>query len=506
LDGKESELNRSAPVLIARNSGPSEQPAPKRDSFLTNYASVVSAQGVSTIANFLLVVIVSRHYGVEQFGLFTYVFALSELMYFVAEFGFPSVIVSEAPHFQYSRDFYAGVFRLQIAFVAVALACVLVVQQFALHDTTQRIMGAAVAFYLLSQAPSRTLRSVFRSFERTKYEAVTTLAEKTAALIVAAIAAVLNWPLVVFAIGLALVGFVNVVMLLVVCYARFVDVIRIKNMRQIARIVLTAATPLGMSAMFCIVNLRIGTVILEHYRNSVEVGLFGAAQRLITPLVYIVTTLQAAVLPILARRVTDESEGVRSSLGWLLRWILAASFLLVICLEAFGSQVIRLVFGSAYLPAGPLLHMLTVSVPLTFLLNMASLALFLERRYRLFMIGWGLSSVVAVLVNLVLVPYYGAVGVAYGIILSEAILLISTLWFARGFIGSKSTVLLATVTLLFISTAVFIPTYWRIVALSLLTLGIIPRKNRRHYHWLQMRTPKTQLRELRSIEVGSVAG
>jgi O-antigen/teichoic acid export membrane protein len=122
------------------------------------------------------------------------------------------------------------------------------------------------------------------------------------------------------------------------------------------------------------------------------------------------------------------------------------------------------------------------------------------------MIGWGLSSVVAVFVNLVLVPYYGAVGVAYGIILSEAILLISTLWFAREFIGNKSTALLATPAVLFISAAVFIPTHWRIAALSLLALSVIPRKNLRHYHWLQMRTQKAQLRELRSAEVGSVAG
>jgi O-antigen/teichoic acid export membrane protein len=478
----------------------------KRDSFLTNYASVVSAQGISTVANFLLVVIISRHYGVEQFGLFTYTFALAELLYFLAEFGFPNAVVNEAPHFQYRQEFYAGVFRLQVLFTGGALGCILVMQMLMLHDVEQRVMAVAVAVYLLAQAPSRTLRSVFRSFERTRYEALTTLAEKTVALAVAVAAAVFNLRLVVFAMGLALVGTVNVVALAIICRSYFVDVLKFARTPQITRVVLAAATPLGISSMFTIVNLRIGTVILEHYRNPLEVGLFGAAQRLITPLVYIVTTLQAAVLPVLARSVMDENDAVRVAVRWLSRWSMVAALALVILFESFGTQLISLVFGPAYLPAVPVLRVLMVSIPLTFLINLASLSLFLSRRYRSFTVAWGLSSVVTIVANLLLVPGYGATGVAYAVILSEAMLLAATLWFGREFLGNKSASLLATYLLLFIGAVLAVPTRWRILSLSILIFCILPRQSRQIFRWLQTGATEPQQPPPRAIEVGSVAG
>jgi len=478
----------------------------KRDSFLTNYASVVSAQGISTLANFLLVVVISRHYGVEQFGFFTYTFALAELLYFLAEFGFPNAVINEAPHFQYRPEFYAGVFRLQVLFTGAALGSVLLMQVLMLHDVTQRLMAAAVAVYLLAQAPSRTLRSIFRSFERTRYEALTTLAEKTAALAVAVMAAVFNLRLVVFAMGLVLVGIINVMALVIISRSHFVDVLKFARTPQITRAVLAAATPLGISSMFTIVNFRIGTVILEHYRNAVEVGLFGAAQRLITPPVYIVTTLQAAVLPVLARRVMDESDAVRIAVRWLLKWIVVAALVLVILFQSFGSQLISLVFGSAYLPAVPVLRVLTVSVPLTFLFNLASLTLFLSRRYRSFIVAWGLSSVVTIVVNLLLVPGYGATGVAYGVILSEAMLLGATLWFGREFLGNRSASFLAVYLLLFMGAVLAAPFRWRLPALFVLMCCIIPRHSRQIFRWLQTGATGSQQHQARSVEVGNIAG
>jgi O-antigen/teichoic acid export membrane protein len=478
----------------------------KRDGFLTNYASVVSAQGISTLANFLLIVIVSRHYGVEQFGVFTYMFALAELLYFLAEFGFPNVVVNEAPHFRYRPEFYASVFRLEMLFTGAALGCVLLMQLLMLHDVGQRVMAAAVAVYLLAQAPSRTLRSVFRSFERTRYEAVSTFVEKTLALAVAVAAAVFNLRMGVFAIGLALVGTINVVALVVLCRSYFVDVLKFAGTSQTLRAVLAAATPLGITSLFTIVNLRIGTVILEHYRNAVEVGLFGAAQRLITPLVYIVTTLQAAVMPILARRVIEENDAVRIALRWLLRWIAVTALVLVIVFEAFGRQLVSGVFGSAYLPAVAVLSVLIVSLPLTFLINIASLSLFLSRRYQYFTVAWGVSSVVTVLANLLLVPGYGALGVAYGVILSEAMLLGATLWFGREFLGSKAAVLLAIYSLSFLGAVLAVNARWRIPALLLLILCILPPQTRQVFRWLQHGAAEPSPDQLRSAEVGIITG
>ena len=397
-------------------------------------------------------------------------------------------------------------FRLQLLFTVAACVCTVLVQSTVLHGREQRIMGGAVAVYLLSQAPSRTLRSVFRSFERTRYETFTTVAEKVAALAVAVAAAACHLPLTVLALGLACVGTINVLGLIFVCRARFVDILKVGDLFKSSRVILIAAAPLGVSTMFSVINLRVGTVILEHYRSVVEVGLFGVAQRLITPLAYIVITLQAALLPVLARRVANEYQMAREVLQWVLQWILVVALLLVAIIEQWGRPIIALFFGTDYLPAVPVLRLLMISVPFTFLINTASLSLFLTRKYRAFVVAWGCSSAVTIASNLLLVPRYGEAGVAYGIILSEAALLLATMWLGREFLGIRMVASVALAMGIFAAVMLAAPTVWKLPVL-LLALGCsLPRQSKKFLRWLQTEGEKQQLQQLYSAEVTSVAG
>jgi O-antigen/teichoic acid export membrane protein len=450
----------------------------KRDSFAINYGSVLSAQAISTIANFAITVLVSRTYGVEQFGLFIYAFALSELFYFMAEFGLPTALIGEAPHFGYCNEFFSTVFRLQTSFFLGAFFCVLMFETFFEHSPDRRFMIVCVALYLLAQAPSRTLRAVFRSFERTRYEAFTTLLEKGSVVSFCIVATALKLSLQVLVAGLAVLGLANIILLTVVCRRSFVKVGWGKAWGRVRSAVMFAAMPLGLSACFTIINLRIGTVILERAQGSIQVGLFGAAQRLVTPLAYIVLTLQAAVMPVFARRMDSDGSSVRLALNGLLRWALVSGLIIVGVFQLAGSRVVTLVFGHQYIQAGPVLRLLIVSVPLTFGINIAGIALVLMRRYHYLTIACVASCVVTLAGNLVLVGSYGANGVCCAVVLSEATLLFGILRFAREFIGSKEGWRIVACSAASTGITLWAPTFWSLAGI-LIVIGILVPKNPR---------------------------
>jgi PST family polysaccharide transporter len=237
--------------------------------------------------------------------------------------------------------------------------------------------------------------------------------------------------------------------------------------------------------MFTIVNLRIGTLILERFHGAVQVGLFGAAQRLITPLAYIVLTLQASVLPMFVRRMTLEADAVRAALNSLTRWALIVGAIILIAIRAFGPSVIGIVFGSQFLSAGPILQLLGISIPLTFAIQMVAIYPVLIRRYRSLTFAWAVSSVVAAAANWLLVPSQGATGVAYALILSEVALLLGILWSGRKVVGWREGGILSVSSGLVTAAGIFLPLGWDLLLCCAVISVLIPREGRRLFDYLR---------------------
>jgi O-antigen/teichoic acid export membrane protein len=395
------------------------------------------------------------------------------------------------------------VLRLQIVFFSGALLCTVIFESIYEHDPGHRALIYCVGIYLLAQAPSRTLRAVFRTFERTKYEAVTTLLEKSVVLLFACTAVALNLSLEYFVRGLAILGVVNIIVLATVCERFFVKLKWRFVPRSVQSAILAAAVPLGVSALFTIVNLRIGTLILERFYGTVQVGLFGAAQRLITPVAYIVLTLQASVLPMFVRRMSLEAEAVRVALNSLTRWALIAGLVILLAIRLFGFSIVGLIFGSQYLPAGSVLELLAISIPLTFAIQMAAISPVLVRRYRSLTFAWAISSVVAIATNWMLVPSHGAAGVAYALILSEVTLLLGILWSGRQFIGWRESVILSVCSVVVTGSAVFLSMGWNLLVSALVVAVLFPREWRRLLDYLRAEESITLFlpEDVTSIEV-----
>jgi O-antigen/teichoic acid export membrane protein len=245
-------------------------------------------------------------------------------------------------------------------------------------------------------------------------------------------------------------------------------------------------------------------VFLERMHGNVEVGLFGAAQRLVTPLAYLSSTLQAAVLPLFVRRVPLEANAVRSAVVSLLRWVMIAGLVILLIFQLLGQHLVALIFGKQYAAATPVLQILMISVPLTFAINIAAISVFLIRRYRSLTFAWALSSIVAIAANWMLVRSHADVGGAYAVILSEATLLIGILWLGKEFMGSKVSGLMGACSLALTGAAVLLPFGWNLVVMLVVVVLLFPKDQRELVEYLQSRDSGLVISQETSQEATSI--
>lgn len=196
-------------------------------------------------------------------------------------------------------------------------------------------------------------------------------------------------------------------------------------MQPDARALFRHAWPYGVAAVLYPVFFQIGTVLLKYLRGDAEAGLFGIALAVMTAIYLFPTTVyQKFLLARLHRWAVHDRARFRQvyrlgCIGMLLSGLAVGGMLALL-----AGHAVRL-FGNPYDGITPLLMWLALCVPIRFL-STAVGAVLLTEGQMLYRVGAMLAAAAAaVVLNLVLIPHYGASGAAFATILAEALLLVA---------------------------------------------------------------------------------
>lgn len=202
--------------------------------------------------------------------------------------------------------------------------------------------------------------------------------------------------------------------------ARSIEPLRFGFDRAVWRTLIAASWPIGISIAFNVIYLRADTVILSLTRSQAEVGLYGAAYRVIDVLTAIPFLFMGLVLPLMTSAWTgNDRERLSRVTGK------AFDFLSIVALPIFAGgavlarPIMRLVGGIDFEPAGPLLAVLLgglVAIMLGTVAGHGVVAANLQKK----MIKWYAADALASLIlYATLIPRFGPAAAAGVTVFSE---------------------------------------------------------------------------------------
>lgn len=199
------------------------------------------------------------------------------------------------------------------------------------------------------------------------------------------------------------------------------------------------AGPFALVTMFYVLYVQGGVVLLEYLANGQDAAQYNAAFLVISAICLVPSVIYQKLLvaPLFRWAVHDRPAFLAAfHLGVVAMAILGCGFMLMVLVSA--GWLIQLLFGGRYAGAGPVLALLSVSLPIRFLQSAYS-SLFVSRedtarkaRYL------GIAALVAVAVGLLLIPPFGVAGAGTATILAEAALLILHVRGAARHVGDVS--------------------------------------------------------------------
>jgi O-antigen/teichoic acid export membrane protein len=176
---------------------------------------------------------------------------------------------------------------------------------------------------------------------------------------------------------------------------------------------------------------NIDVLMLGLMSNAEQVGLYGAAYRVLNQVLASYYLLTQVLYPQLARRELDQR---RQMLRARILLPLAGCGVFIAAMISLGrGSILMVVFGHQFLAAAPLLLLLAWSIPLDFMTSYLSNAFLAWEMERKVLACTGVAAIINIGLNLALIPKLGAWGAAINTLVSYVVLLAALYW-----VGSTS--------------------------------------------------------------------
>jgi len=379
-----------------------------------NAAMRAGGELIGKLASMAFFIAIARELGESGFGDFVFALSLTSILVLASGFGTEELLAREVARDHgrihgYLANVAAVKLVLSVALLLVAAAIVNLGDWPADARAAVYIVGIGVAFENLG----RTWHSVFTAYERLEMISVSLVIQRTLTAAVGIAVLLMGGGLIavsiVFSVG-ALVGFLIATQVL----RRYVVAPRWELDRARWMPLLKAGVPIGMAALLFTILMRVDATLLGLLtggEDNSEVGIYGAAYRLVEATLFISWAFGASALPWFSRQSSDAN--VLRGYEFGLKAITSVLTPIGLGLVLLAEPVIDLLYGPDYSEAVLPLRLLGTVAILYGINSFASTLLISRDRPHDFTRMALVVSVVNVVMNIILIPEYGADGTAF---------------------------------------------------------------------------------------------
>lgn len=387
-----------------------------------NIATMTACQVVVTLTTAVTMIVITRHYGPEQYGAFTVAWGIVGMLSLLAVMGIQFILVREL-----AVSFDDGPKMLAAAIVAMLANTVLASLLLLLLSLFLRL-DLALSFWLLGTSGllsgQAALWSVYRSKEQFRQEALTESLKALAYLIaVLALVLVLHSRHIADAVTAQFV--INAAVLVLIfrlvskAYGERYALSRLLRSADLSRIIYVYRTGLSMMCISAgsVVYSKITVIMVGHYLGLHAAGVFGAGYRLFETATGVTSVLLGVIYPKLVK-LSSQPGLFRNRMNKILAAVVLGWACCGVLAYVLSPLVAVRLLGEEYRGTVPVLQLLGWAIGVNAIASLYGIVMRVFRMEVWLAVVTASGAVVNVGLNLVLTPRYGTRGACFAVMLS----------------------------------------------------------------------------------------
>ncbi len=387
---------------------------------------------------FLTQTILARHLGAESFGVFSATLAMVILISPLAGFGVSQLWLKlYGEEGSMANRWLDSSFNLVITTTFLAISILWFWAFLGMHDTTTRLLILVLSFYILGQVSMGLVSSKLQLEERyTDFAAWQLLPHLTRFLLICLFAFIFtSWMTpeniaFIYASVSIVVTCLAIIQLWYMARGHFI--LKGHDEKQFTKLnipttisVLKNSWPFGLATFFYLIYYQSDIVLLKYMIGDKEAGIYNVAFTIIAA-VYLFpgVVYQKYLLPKLHRWAHHDRDKFytiyrKGNIAMLILGLIA--MLIIWGLSNWG---IPFLFGTEYQDAVILVNILAISAPIIFVAFSTGATLVTQQHMKRKVTYMGSVALINIVLNIILIPKYGAIGAASATVISNFTLLL----------------------------------------------------------------------------------
>lgn len=385
----------------------------------------VAGKILSTGLGVVLIALLTRQLGQEGFGMYSTANAFLQMFALLLDLGLNVTLIAllgeHADDKDYEKRCLSALFTLRIvlAIVILGLLAPLVALAFPYPWELKLAIFALTASFIFPSL-NQVVVGAQQKHLRLNMAAISENVGRLIALAGVLMAPSLGWGLVPLMWVISLAGFASF-------FVNFLSARRYASLHwnwdpKFWTMALKRSWPVGVSIAFGLAYFKADTLILSLVRSHSEVGIYGAAYRVLEVLITIPFMYAGVLLPLLAHAyVKQDRERLKKLVSASIDVMLIMAIPMVVGTWLLGPELMRLVAGPDFVASGEILRVLVLAIAVIYLnVIFAHIVVAVDAQRKMLptyaVVGFG-----TVALYLLLIPSYGMWAAAWLTVASEFI-------------------------------------------------------------------------------------
>ncbi len=367
--------------------------------------------------------LIARMFDLTHFGTFNFVLAFAGVFQLLADCGLSNVLVRElATQKSHAAELMGAAKSLIWLLSAGSLVVMLIIVALMRAPAETKLLLIIMGLATLAQFHSAGYTAVFRAYEDMELNALGYVVHKVILLALVFGCVQLKqglWGVVVvhFVANLALWAFYYLVV-----SRRYLRPKLIAN-PLLWKALLWTAIPLGGGMILRQLAWQFDILVLNRMSTPADVGLFSGPYRIVMALNLIPLIFALPVFPVFARLARDSRAGLHDAYVRTVKYFCLASLPLAALFVVWSGPLIRLLLGEKFAPSTYALQVFGLAIVPLFVTTLFPYLFTALNQQKLFLVTTMLVLVLRVVLNFLLIPYYGYLGPCIAVVVSEVFVL-----------------------------------------------------------------------------------
>lgn len=390
-----------------------------RTAFIANSAWIVFEQIYKMSLNLVIGVLTARYLGPNNMGIITYAATYVNAFIPFATLSMEYVVIKdivEKPK-KSGEIIGSGIFLRIIASLISVIIILGIVSSMKFGDKTYIIVTLLTSLSLIAGSLTLVdswLQAQLRSKYATIIKSISYTMMSAYRIYILATGKNVIW----FAFSVSLDAIVTALF-----YGYFIVIksnIKIKISKESMRHLLTQSVPFIFSSFMIVIYGQLDRIFLDYYHGEEALGLYGVGSNLSYLWQIVPVAIITSARPVIINAKNNSHELYLKRMRQLYAFIWWLSVIVALFFTIFGDFIVRILYEEEFSSAAIILKIVSWSQGFSLLGGARAIWLLAENKNKYYVVCQLCSAFFSVLMNILLIPHYGAVGAAISTVIIQA--------------------------------------------------------------------------------------